>query len=76
MLLFEHSDLKGKHSTFSPSQPSFFNYDPEEFVRLCAQALAEDRTWVLSRRRDYGQAASWNNRSAEVSRILSTAGLL
>ena len=51
-------------------------YDQDEFVRLCARALAEDRTWVLSRRQDYGQAASWNNRSAEVSRILTTAGLL
>jgi len=51
-------------------------YTQEEFVRLCGQALIEDRTWVLSRRRDYGQAAAWSNRSAEVSRILTTAGLL
>lgn len=35
MNLNEHSDLKGKHSTFSPSNPAFFNYSPEEFyVRL------------------------------------------
>ena len=51
-------------------------YNQEELVRLCTQALAEDRTWVDQRRRDYGAAAAWTNRSAEVSRILSTAGLL
>lgn len=32
MILNEHSDLRGKHSTFSPSSPSFFNYNPEEIV--------------------------------------------
>lgn len=51
-------------------------YNQDELVRLCQQALEEDRTWVLSRRRDYGHAAAWSNRSAEVSRILTTAGLL
>lgn len=49
---------------------------PEELVRLCAQALAEDRNWVRDRRRDYGAAAAWTNRSGEVQRILGTAGLL
>lgn len=51
-------------------------YNQEEFSRLCTRALAEDRTWVFSRRQAYGQAASWSNRSAEVSRILITSGLL
>lgn len=31
MLLNEHSNLRGKHSIFSPSQPAFFNYNPEDF---------------------------------------------
>ena len=30
MILNEHSDLRGKHAAFSPSQPSFFNSDPKE----------------------------------------------
>ena len=51
-------------------------YTPEELVRLCAQALVEDRSWVDQRRRAYGAEAAWTNRSAEVSRILNTAGLL
>lgn len=51
-------------------------YSCEEFAYLCAQALDEDRHWVDQRRKDYGSAASWSSRSAEVSRILSTAGLL
>lgn len=51
-------------------------YTHEEFTRMCAQALAEDPEWVRQRRRDYGAAADWTGRSAEVTRILSTAGLL
>lgn len=31
MILNKHSDLYNKHSLFSPSQPSFFNYTAEEF---------------------------------------------
>ena len=35
MNLNEHSDLRGKHSLFSPSQPTFFNYDPSElYIKL------------------------------------------
>ena len=49
---------------------------PQEFTRLCGQALEEDRSWVAQRRRSYGQAASWSARSADVLQILSTAGLL
>ena len=51
-------------------------YTEDGLVRLCAKALEEDRTWVTSRRKEYGAAASWVNRSAEISRILTTAGLL
>ena len=51
-------------------------FSPEEFTYLCAQALDEDRRWVCQRRKGYGQSAAWTNRAAEVSRILSTAGLL
>lgn len=51
-------------------------YTEDGLVRLCAKALEEDRTWVASRRKEYGAAASWVNRSAEISRILTTAGLL
>jgi hypothetical protein len=32
MHLNEHSDLRGKHALFSPSQPSFFNCDPKDFI--------------------------------------------
>lgn len=49
---------------------------PEEFVHLCAQALEEDPRWLSQRRRNHGAAASWTNRAAEVSRILSVSGLL
>lgn len=49
---------------------------PEEFVDLCAQALEEDPRWLSQRRRNHGAAASWTNRAAEVSRILSVSGLL
>ena len=51
-------------------------YSPQEFTRLCEQALAEDRSWVAQRRRDYGAAAAWSARAADVMQILSTAGLL
>lgn len=51
-------------------------YTEDGLVRLCAKALEEDRTWVASRRKEYGAAAAWVNRSAEISRILTTAGLL
>ncbi len=47
-----------------------------ELVRLCHQALSEDRGWVSSRRRDYGAAAAWSIRGEEVQHILTTAGLL
>ena len=50
-------------------------HDPEEFVRLCERALAEDPTWVAPRRRDYGAASSWSRRAEEVRRILGAISL-
>ena len=42
MHLNEHSDLRGKHATFSPSQPSFFNCDPKDiFNRLMNKYRAQ-----------------------------------
>ena len=50
-------------------------HTPAEFSRLCQRALEEDRGWVDRRRRDYGQAAAWSNRCAQVIRILESIGL-
>lgn len=50
-------------------------HDPDEFVRLCEQALAEDPSWVSPRRRDYGAASAWSRRAEEVRRILSSISL-
>ncbi len=47
----------------------------EEFVRLCARALAEAGDWARRRRRDYGAAAAWSERAGEVARILEAIGL-
>lgn len=47
----------------------------EEFVHLCARALSEGDDWASRRRRDYGAAAAWSERAAEVARILETIGL-
>ena len=51
-------------------------HDQQEFVTLCRHALEEAPGFVSQRRRDYGAQAAWPNRAREVSRILSTAGLL
>lgn len=47
----------------------------EEFDRMCSRALAEDKSWVSPRRRDYGAAAAWSRRAGEVQRILGSIGL-
>lgn len=49
---------------------------PQEFTRLCQQALQEDRGWLFSRRRSYGAAAAWSRQAGAVRQILTTAGLL
>ncbi len=51
-------------------------HSPEEFTLLCEHALTEAPAWVAPRRRNYGATASWSERAAQVSRILSAAGLL
>lgn len=51
-------------------------HDPEEFVRMCQQALDEDYNWVSGRRRSYGANAAWSARADEVTRILDAGGLL
>lgn len=50
-------------------------HTPEEFSLLCGRALTEHPDWVAQRRRDYGQAAAWTARAAEVIRILESIGL-
>ena len=51
-------------------------YSEREFLSMCRSALEEDPEFVTQRRRDHGAAAAWSTRSAEVARILTTAGLL
>ena len=50
--------------------------DEEEFLTLCAHALEEDPGFVAGRRRDHAAQAAWPLRAAQISRILTTAGLL
>lgn len=50
-------------------------HTPAEYCRLCQRALEEAPDWVSPRRRDYGAAAAWSNRSLEVQRILDAIGL-
>ncbi len=47
----------------------------QEFSLLCARALDESPGYVSQRRRDYGKAAAWSARAAEVKRILEGLGL-
>ncbi len=51
-------------------------HDPEEFVRMCQQALDEDYNWVSGRRRGYGAGAAWSARAEQVAQILELGGLL
>jgi len=46
-----------------------------EFVRMCEDALAETGAWARTRRQEYGRAAAWSERAAEVCRILESIGL-
>lgn len=46
-----------------------------EFLRFCQDALAEGDQWARRRRQEYGRAAAWSERAAEVARILSSIGL-
>ena len=47
----------------------------EEFVQQCEHALSEDPARQRQRRRDYGAAAAWDVRAAEVKRILEANSL-
>ncbi len=50
-------------------------HSPAEFALLCSRALEETGTWARDRRREYGKAAAWSVRAAEVNRILESIGL-
>ncbi len=47
----------------------------EEFVRQCKEALTEDPSELLRRRRDYGSAAAWDTRAEEAKHILEANGI-
>ncbi len=51
-------------------------YTEQAFVELCERALAEDRSWVADRRRNYGEQAAWTKRADQVVQLLETVGLL
>ncbi len=51
-------------------------HSPEEFERMCVKAVQEPPGWASRRRREHGESAAWSQRSAQVSLILNTAGLL
>lgn len=51
-------------------------HSEQEFSTLCQHALDEPAGFVSQRRKDHGAAAGWPIRAGEVSRILTTAGLL
>ena len=47
-----------------------------EFAQLCSHAMDEPHDFVSERRRNYGSAASWSNRTTEILQILTTTGLV
>ena len=51
-------------------------HSQQEFLKLCEHALEELPSLVTSRRLAHGAQAAWSARAGQVSRILSTAGLL
>ena len=50
-------------------------HTPAEFSLLCGRALEESGVWARDRRREYGRAAAWSERAAEVERILESISL-
>lgn len=50
--------------------------DPHGFTAACERALREDGPWLRRRRTQAGEEASWENRAAEVQRILESNMLL
>ena len=66
-------------ATVSGNKAKIFCYAAhslEEFERMCVRAIQEPPGWASQRRREHGENAAWSQRSAQVSRILNTAGLL
>jgi glycosyltransferase involved in cell wall biosynthesis len=43
---------------------------PEEFIACCKKAIGERDAWKTRRRVEYGRAASWEARTAELEKIL------
>jgi glycosyltransferase involved in cell wall biosynthesis len=43
---------------------------PEEFICLCKKAIGERDAWKVRRRIEYGRAASWDARAAELERMI------
>ena len=50
-------------------------HTPQEFSRLCGQALSEAGDWARSRRRRYGADSAWSRRAEDAARILESIGL-
>ncbi|MCD7928331.1 MAG: glycosyltransferase [Oscillospiraceae bacterium] len=46
-----------------------------DFEAQCRRAVEEDPAALRRRRRDYGRAAAWDNRAAQVSQLLEDNGL-
>ena len=57
----EHSELRGQHALFSPSQPAWLNYDVETFKEKLAGKYKVDGMWVdgecWATTLDYGEKA-------------------
>lgn len=50
--------------------------DPHGVVAACEQAIREENVWRRQRRREAGEAASWEHRADEVQRVLESSALL
>ena len=81
MIWNEHSELRGKHATFAPSNPSFLNYSLERededviFQRFAAQYSAQIGTIVhdfAQERILYNQKLHKTNRSDLLIRLLKS----
>jgi glycosyltransferase involved in cell wall biosynthesis len=48
---------------------------PEEFIALCKKAIGERDAWKVRRRVEYGRAASWDARAAELERLIKEGSL-
>ena len=81
MIWNEHSELRGKHATFAPSNPSFLNYSLERedediiFQRFAAQYAAQIGTIVhdfAQERIQYNQKLHKTNKSDLLIRLLKS----